>query len=88
MDNVFVFALLFSYFQVPPRYQHRVLFWGILGALVMRAGMVFAGVALQHAFHWVIYVFGAILIIGGIKMWRRLPSFATKPVITTAPTPA
>ncbi len=61
---------LFSYFQVLPRYQHRVLFWGILGALVMRGGMVFAGVALLHAFHWVIYVFGAILIIGGIKMWR------------------
>ncbi|MEO7165536.1 MAG: TerC family protein [Chthoniobacterales bacterium] len=70
VDNVFVFALLFSYFQVPPRYQHRVLFWGILGALVMRGGMVFAGVALLDAFHWVIYVFGAILILGGIKMWR------------------
>ncbi len=70
VDNVFVFALLFSYFQVPPRYQHRVLFWGILGALAMRAGMVFVGVALLHAFHWVLYLFGAILILGGLKMWR------------------
>ncbi len=70
VDNVFVFALLFAYFQVPPRDQHRVLFWGVLGALVMRAGMVFAGVALLERFHWVIYLFGAILIFGGIKMWR------------------
>ena len=70
VDNVFVFALLFSYFHVPPLYRHRVLFWGILGALVMRAAMIFAGVALLHTFHWVIYVFGAVLILGGIKMWR------------------
>lgn len=70
VDNVFVFALLFSYFRVPPPYRHRVLFWGILGALVMRAAMIFAGVALLHTFHRVIYVFGAILIVGGIKMWR------------------
>ncbi len=51
IDNVFVFALLFNYFRVPPLYRHRVLFWGILGALVMRAAMIFAGVALLHAFH-------------------------------------
>ena len=70
VDNVFVFALLFSYFHVPPPYRHRVLFWGILGALVMRAAMIFAGVALLEAFHWVMYLFGAILILGGIKMWR------------------
>ncbi len=70
IDNVFVFALLFNYFHVPPLYRHRVLFWGILGALVMRAAMIFAGVALLHAFHWVIYLFAAILIFGGIKMWR------------------
>ena len=70
VDNVFVFALLFSYFHVPPPYRHRVLFWGILGALIMRAAMIFAGVALLHTFHWVVYVFGAILILGGIKMWR------------------
>ena len=70
VDNVFVFALLFNYFHVPPLYRHHVLFWGILGALVMRAAMIFAGVALLHSFHWVVYVFGAILILSGIKMWR------------------
>jgi tellurite resistance protein TerC len=70
VDNVFVFALLFSYFGVPPHYRHRVLFWGILGALVMRAAMIFAGVALLHRFHFVVYIFGVILIFGGIKMWR------------------
>lgn len=70
VDNVFVFALLFKYFHVPAQYQHRVLFWGILGALIMRAIMIFAGVALLHSFHWIIYVFGAILIFSGIKMWK------------------
>jgi tellurite resistance protein TerC len=69
VDNVFVFALLFSYFHVPPQFQHRILFWGILGALVMRAILIFAGVALITTFHWVIYVFGIILIVSGIKMW-------------------
>jgi integral membrane protein, TerC family len=71
IDNVFVFAVLFSYFAVPPVFQHKVLFWGILGALVMRAAMIFAGIALLHAFHWVIYLFGAILIFGGVKLWRN-----------------
>lgn len=70
VDNVFVFALLFSYFGVNPRYRHRVLFWGILGALVMRAAMIFAGVALLQRFHFVVYFFGAILIFAGFKMWR------------------
>lgn len=69
VDNLFVFALLFSWFRIPAQYQHRVLFWGILGALVMRAIMIFAGVALIHQFHWIIYVFGVILIVSGIKMW-------------------
>ena len=68
VDNVFVFALLFSYFAVPPLYQHKVLFWGILGALVMRAIMIVAGAALITKFAWIIYVFGAFLIITGIKM--------------------
>jgi tellurite resistance protein TerC len=68
VDNVFVFALLFSYFAVPPLYQHKVLFWGILGALVMRAIMIFLGAALIANFAWVIYVFGAFLILTGIKM--------------------
>lgn len=68
VDNVFVFALVFGYFRVPPAYQHRVLFWGILGALVMRAVMIFAATALLEKFWWVIYIFAAILIYGGIKM--------------------
>ena len=68
VDNVFVFALLFSYFAVPPLYQHKVLFWGILGALVMRAVMIGAGAALITKFAWIIYVFGAFLILTGIKM--------------------
>ncbi|MCC6234346.1 MAG: TerC family protein [Verrucomicrobiales bacterium] len=68
VDNVFVFALLFSYFAVPPTYQHKVLFWGILGALVMRAIMIAVGAALITKFAWIIYVFGAFLIITGVKM--------------------
>jgi len=68
VDNVFVFALLFSYFAVPPKYQHKVLFWGILGALIMRAIMIAAGAALIAKFAWTIYVFGAFLILTGIKM--------------------
>lgn len=68
VDNMFVFALLFSYFAVPPLYQHKVLFWGILGALVMRAGMILLGAALITRFFWIIYLFGAFLIITGLKM--------------------
>jgi tellurite resistance protein TerC len=68
VDNVFVFALLFSYFAVPAKYQHKVLFWGILGALIMRAIMIFLGAALITKFTWIIYVFGAFLILTGIKM--------------------
>ncbi|HEY3306329.1 MAG TPA: TerC family protein [Candidatus Binatia bacterium] len=68
VDNLFVFIVIFSYFSVPAVYHHRVLFWGILGALVMRAIFIAAGVALIHAFHWVIYVFGGFLILTGIKM--------------------
>lgn len=68
VDNVFVFALLFSYFAVPPIYQHRVLFWGILGALIMRAVMIALGAALISKFSWIIYLFGAFLILTGIKM--------------------
>ncbi len=67
-DNVFVFLLLFTYFRVPPQHQHRVLFWGILGALVMRGLFITAGVTLIHRLHAVIYVFGAILVGSGVKM--------------------
>ncbi len=68
VDNIFVFVLIFSYFSVPASYQHRVLFWGIFGALVMRAAMIFTGAALLERFHWIIYVFGAFLIFTGIRM--------------------
>ena len=68
VDNIFVIALLFSYFSVPPRYQHKVLFWGILGALIMRASMIAVGAKLIAEFAWIIYVFGAFLILTGIKM--------------------
>ena len=68
VDNVFVFALLFSYFAVPALYQHKVLFWGILGALAMRAVMIVLGAALITKFSWIIYIFGGFLILTGIKM--------------------
>jgi tellurite resistance protein TerC len=68
VDNVFVFVLLFSYFRVPRKYHHRVLFWGILGALLMRGAMILAGAVLIKQFHWIIYVFGAFLVITGIRM--------------------
>jgi tellurite resistance protein TerC len=71
VDNVFVFALIFSYFAVPPAYQHRVLFWGVLGAIVLRAIFIASGAALLEAFHWIIYIFGAFLVFTGIKMARH-----------------
>jgi len=68
MDNIFVIAIIFSYFQVPKEYQHRVLFWGILGALVFRGMMIAVGAALIHQFEWVIYIFGAFLLYSAYKM--------------------
>jgi tellurite resistance protein TerC len=68
MDNVFVIALIFAYFRVPSQYQHRVLFWGILGALVMRGVMIALGAALIQRYEWVLYVFGVFLVFTGIKM--------------------
>ena len=68
VDNIFVFALIFGYFAVPPKHQHRVLFWGILGALALRAAFILAGSALLASFHWILYVFGAFLIVTGIRM--------------------
>ena len=68
VDNVFVFLMIFSYFVVPTPYHHRVLFWGILGALIMRAIFIALGVTLLNAFHWMIYLFGAFLVLTGIKM--------------------
>jgi len=67
-DNIFVFVIIFAYFNIPAKYQHRVLFWGILGAVVMRAVLIATGMALISAFHWVIYVFGAFLIYTGFKL--------------------
>lgn len=68
VDNIFVFIMIFAYFKVPAKYQHEVLFWGIIGALLMRAGFIAGGIALIKNFHWIIYIFGAFLIITGIKM--------------------
>jgi tellurite resistance protein TerC len=72
VDNIFVFVLIFSAFSVPAAYQHRVLFWGILGALVMRGALILVGAALLKEFHWIIYVFGAFLVFTGVQMaWHR-----------------
>jgi tellurite resistance protein TerC len=71
VDNIFVFLTIFAYFKIPRIYQHKVLFWGILGALAMRAVFIFAGVALIQKFHWVIYIFGAFLIGTAVKMIRN-----------------
>ena len=71
VDNLFVFVLIFSYFKVPSKYQHRVLFWGVMGALVMRVLMILIGSELIERFHWVIYIFGAFLVYTGVKMFRQ-----------------
>jgi tellurite resistance protein TerC len=86
MDNVFLIAMIFSYFRIPAIYQHRVLFWGIVGALVMRGAMILAGVALIQRFHWTLYVFGAFLIVSGLRMAlaRHAPDPARNPVIALA----
>ena len=70
MDNVFLFAMLFGYFAVPSRFQHRVLFWGVVGAIVFRAIFIAAGTTLLEAFHFLIYGFGLLLLLTGIRMWR------------------
>ena len=71
VDNLFVFVLIFRYFSVPRELQHEVLFWGVLGALITRAIFIAAGVALLDRFHWIVYVFGGILIYSGIKLLRQ-----------------
>ncbi|WKK78753.2 TerC family protein [Marivirga arenosa] len=70
VDNIFVIVLIFSYFKVPNKYQHKVLFWGILGALVMRITFIYSGVELINNFHWLIYVFGVFLIVTGIRILK------------------
>ena len=74
MDNVFVIALIFAYFRIPAEFQHRVLYWGILGALVMRGAMIGAGVVLISLLSWILYVFGAFLVFSGIRMLVSLNS--------------
>lgn len=71
VDNLFVFLLIFSYFKVPAKFQHRVLFWGVMGALIMRLTMIFVGAALINRFQWIIYIFGGFLVYTGIKMFRH-----------------
>jgi tellurite resistance protein TerC len=71
VDNIFVFALIFGYFAVPAKYQHRVLFWGVVGALVLRAGFIAAGATLLDRFSWTVYVFGAFLLVTGVRMARQ-----------------
>src|SRR6185436_12919157 len=68
VDNIFVFVLIFASFKVPPHYQHRLLFWGVLGALVMRAALILVGAALIKEFHWILWLFGGFLIFTGGKM--------------------
>jgi tellurite resistance protein TerC len=77
MDNVFVIALIFGHLGVPQKYQHRVLFWGILGALVMRGAMIAGGAALVSRYHWVIYVFGVFLVVTSVKMLFAKPKEAS-----------
>ena len=84
MDNVFVIALVFSYFAIPRVYQHRVLFWGILGVIVLRAIMIALGAALVSEFSWILYLFGAFLVLTGIKMWRiadHMPDIGSNPLL-------
>jgi tellurite resistance protein TerC len=84
MDNVFVIALIFGFFAIPRQYQHRVLFWGILGVIVLRAIMIALGATLVTQFSWVLYLFGAFLIVTGIKMWviaDHVPDIANNPLL-------
>ena len=79
VDNIFVFVLIFSYFNVPEKYQHRVLFWGIIGALILRGVMIVAGSALVTRFSWTLYIFGAFLVFTGVKMALQKDEFAYNP---------
>jgi tellurite resistance protein TerC len=84
MDNVFVIALIFGFFSIPRQYQHRVLFWGILGVIVLRAIMIGLGATLVNQFGWILYLFGAFLVVTGIKMWilaDHVPDIANNPLL-------
>ncbi|MHB8723666.1 MAG: TerC family protein, partial [Steroidobacteraceae bacterium] len=85
IDNVYVIALIFTYLAIPSQYQHRVLFWGIVGALVMRAVMIGVGATLVSALSWILYLFGAFLVFTGVKMWfsgDHAPDIAKNPLLT------
>src|SRR5689334_24779566 len=88
VDNIFVFVLIFTYFNVPEKYQHRVLFWGIIGALVLRGVMIVAGSALVTRFAWSLYIFGAFLVVTGIR-WpcRRMTPPTTRSAIPFCASP-
>ncbi|MBC7465620.1 MAG: TerC family protein [Bdellovibrio sp.] len=94
VDNLFVILLIFSSFKIPDKYQHRVLFYGVLGAIVLRAFFIVVGAQLLHSFHWILYVFGAILVITAIKFLRESDdekvdveeSFATRTIKKLIPT--
>jgi len=79
IDNIFVFILIFSYFSVKPQYQHKILFWGILGALIMRGIFIFAGVALINRFHWIVIIFGVFLVFSGFKMLFQKDEIKVEP---------
>ncbi len=84
MDNVFVIALIFTYFAIPRQYQHRVLFWGILGVIVLRAIMIGLGATLVNEFSWILYIFGAFLVFTVVKMWLiadQEPDIANSPIL-------
>jgi tellurite resistance protein TerC len=84
MDNVFVIALIFTFFAIPRQYQHRVLFWGIVGVIVLRAIMIGLGATLVSQFGWVLYLFGAFLVFTGVKMWilaDHVPDIANNPLL-------
>lgn len=87
IDNLFVFLIIFSFFKIPEKYQHRVLFWGIIGAVVFRAAFIFCGVALVEKFEWVLWIFGAFLIFTGVKLFfpeEKRKDLASNPVVRFA----
>lgn len=79
VDNIFVFVMLFSFFAVPPAYQHRVLFWGILGALIMRGALIGLGAYLIGQFHWILYIFGLFLVVTGIRLFMQKENETIEP---------
>src|SRR3979409_1205770 len=84
LDNLFFIAMIFSYFRIPTAYQHRVLYWGIVGAVIMRAAMILAGTALIGSVAWILYLFGVFLIISGVRMGlvEHPPDLEKNPIIT------